>query len=85
MYTILIQRAAKKKLLLLPVPIRTRIVGHIQMLGNNPDDMRLDIKKLQGMEGFRLRVGQWRVIFKREDQLKILTIEKVGARGDIYK
>ena len=53
------------------------------MLGNNPDDNRLDVKKMQGKEGYRLRVGQWRVIFDKDDEVRIISIEKVGARGGL--
>jgi mRNA interferase RelE/StbE len=35
------------------------------VLGKNPDDARLDIKVLEGQPYYRLRVGQWRVIFDR--------------------
>jgi mRNA interferase RelE/StbE len=52
----------------------------------NPNDEKLDVKKLEGMEGlFRLRVGGWRVIFDRQDELKIIAIEKIRPRGDAYK
>jgi mRNA interferase RelE/StbE len=44
-----------------------------------------DIKKLQGhTELYRLRVGDWRIVFSYPDDETIL-IEKVSPRGDIYK
>ena len=55
------------------------------MLGLDPDDERLDIKKMQGGSGYRMRVGQWRVLFERDDLIKVISIEKIGSRGDIYK
>ncbi len=42
---------------------RSRITEKIVLLGINPDDERLDIKKLQGEPYFRLRVGKWRELF----------------------
>jgi mRNA interferase RelE/StbE len=52
----------------------------------NPDDGKLDVRKLEGEEAlFRLRVGGWRVIFDRQDELKIIAIEKIKPRGDAYK
>lgn len=54
MYKLFIKRQAKRKLQVLPVTARTKIVGQIHILGNDPDDQRLDI-------------------------------EKIGARGDVYK
>jgi len=46
----------------------------------------LDIKAMKGEEKlFRLRVGDWRVIYSRDDTVRIIGIEKIGARGDVYK
>ena len=42
-----------------------------------------DIKKLQGEDRYRLRVGDFRIIFNREGQ--ILLIEKIDSRGQIYR
>ena len=44
-----------------------------------------DIKKLQGhAELYRLRVGDWRIVFSYPDTETIL-IEKISPRGEIYK
>ena len=66
-------------------PDKTRITEKIVLLGANPDDPFLDIKKLKGEPYFRLRVGQWRIIFDKDDQIKIVSIEKIKSRGDVYK
>ena len=63
----------------LPRSEKNRIAEKIVLLGNNPDDASLDIKKLQGEPYFRLRVGKWRIIFDREDGIKIISIEKVKS------
>ena len=85
-YTVKIRRQAKRKLRTLPRPEKQRIAEKIHNLGLNPDDKALDVKKLEGEEGlFRLRVGDWRVIFNRQDELKIIAIEKIKPRGDAYK
>lgn len=84
-FNLLIKRQAKK---ILQSPSRTdrnRMTEKIVMLGANPDNPLLDIKALQGTHFFRLRIGNWRVIFDRDNQLKIIAIEKIKPRGDIYK
>ena len=44
-----------------------------------------DIKKLQGhTELYRLRIGDWRIVFSRPDDNTLL-IEKIAPRGDAYK
>jgi mRNA interferase RelE/StbE len=44
-----------------------------------------DIKSLQGTSGvYRLRIGNWRIIFKQPDEDTIL-IENIAPRGQVYK
>jgi mRNA interferase RelE/StbE len=44
-----------------------------------------DIKKLQGhTELYRLRIGDWRIVFSYPDSDTVL-IEKISSRGDVYK
>jgi mRNA interferase RelE/StbE len=84
-YEIVLRRSARRKLQLLPVADRTRIAEKIARLGANPDDSQLDVKALQGQPLFRLRVGRWRVIFDRQDHIKVVRVERIGARGDVYR
>lgn len=84
-YGLLIKKQAKKTLQSLSRPDRNRITERIVLLGANPDDPTLDVKRLQGEPYFRLRVGQWRVIFEKDDAVKIISIEKVKPRGGAYK
>jgi mRNA interferase RelE/StbE len=84
-YTIIIKRQADKTLKRLDRTERQRIAEEIYQLGNNPDDPALDIKPLEGGPYFRLRVGGWRVIFDRQDEVRIIAIEKIKPRGDAYK
>jgi mRNA interferase RelE/StbE len=84
-YTIIIKQQAKKKLQSLSRPERFRLAEKIEMLGSKPDNTELDIKKLEGEPYYRLRVGNWRVIFDRQDEVKIIAIEKIKPRGDAYK
>ena len=84
-YTLLIKKQAKKALQSVPQPDRARITEKIVLLGQDPDNASLDIKKLQGEPWFRLRVGQWRIIFDRDNEVKIISIEKIKPRGGAYK
>ncbi len=54
----------------------TRIITAINRL---PDG---DVKKLKGKEEYRLRIGSFRIIFNKEDN--ILNIKKIDSRGQIY-
>jgi mRNA interferase RelE/StbE len=84
-YTLLIKKQAKKSLQSLARTDRNRIAEKIKLLGKDPDNPILDIKPLQGEPYYRLRVGQWRIIFDRNDEIKIIAIEKIKPRGGAYK
>jgi mRNA interferase RelE/StbE len=84
-YKVLIQKQARKKLLALPNSQKHRIAEKIQWLGDDPDNVKLDVKKLTGLPYYRLRVGHWRIIYERDDQIKIISIEMIKPRGDAYK
>lgn len=84
-YTLLIKKQAKKTLQSLTRTDRNRIAEKIHLLGKNPDNPNLDIKPLQGEPYYRLRVGQWRIIFDRDDEVKIIAIERIKPRGGAYK
>lgn len=58
-------------------PTRIRIIEAIKRLPEG------NVKKLQGQHGYRLRVGDYRVIFDKTGD--ILYIEKINNRGQIYK
>ncbi|MBD5509063.1 MAG: type II toxin-antitoxin system RelE/ParE family toxin [Lachnospiraceae bacterium] len=58
-------------------PTRIRIVEAINKLPQG------DVKKLQGQKSYRLRVGDYRVIFDKNGD--ILYIKKIDNRGQIYK
>ena len=78
-YTLLIKKQAKEALQSAPHPARIRITEKIVLLGENPDNTSLDIKKLQDEPYFRLRVGQWRMLFDIDNEVKI------KPRGGAYK
>lgn len=44
-----------------------------------------NVKKLQGREGYRLRVGDWRVIYKVQNQQLMVIVLKIASRGEVYK
>lgn len=84
-YNLIIKKEAAKILKGLTHSVRNRITEKIVILGKNPDDMLLDVKALSGVQKYRLRIGKWRVIFQRDDVIKIIAIEKIKSRGDVYK
>lgn len=80
MYNIEWKEHALKNLNALEDSIARRIIKKVDELSENP--FSKDIKRLKGSNDFRLRVGDYRVIFSIEQN--IIQILKVGHRKNIY-
>jgi len=63
-----------------------RILNKIKILSDNPKNLANKIKKLKGKyhEYFRLRVGDYRVIYSQETDRLVILIVRVGHRKEIY-
>jgi mRNA interferase RelE/StbE len=85
MYKLKYRRQARNYLARLPFKAKSEIVSKLHELAGNPDNPALDAKPLVGEIGFRLRVGQFRVIYTRREDDLIIEIVKVRPRGDVYK
>ncbi|MGA7874682.1 MAG: type II toxin-antitoxin system RelE/ParE family toxin [Desulfoferrobacter sp.] len=85
MYILKYRRQARNYLARLPRKTKSTIVDQLHRLAANPDDPSLDIDVLQGKMGFRFRVGQFRVLYTREDDLLIIEVVKIRPRGAVYK
>lgn len=62
---------------------RETIIEKIHQYAENPDGLRNMVKKLQGVSGYRLRVGNYRVVF--DEQGNVLFVERVETRGNVYR
>ena len=85
MYELKYRRQARNYLARLPLRIKSAIVNNLHELAANPDNASLNIDALKGREEFRLKVGQYRVIYTRQDDRLIIEVVKIRPRGDIYK
>lgn len=72
---------AAKYLRRLNEPSKSRIIQALKKLSEDPP--KGDIKSLTGKDGYRLRVGSYRVLFDIMDA-KIIVYD-IGPRGQIYK
>lgn len=80
-YRIEIEKKAVKFIEKQPQPQRIRIFSAIKKLPYSGD-----IKQMQGYENyFRLRVGDYRIIFTKQDDILLVRVVEAGNRGDIYK
>ena len=65
----------------IPLEFRRKIIGKVDALAGFPV-VHLDIKRLQGRDGYRLRVGRYRVIFDYSGEIKVVRIEEVKKRDE---
>lgn len=62
-----------------------RIQAKLEVIAADPYARHPEVTRLQGAEGYRLRVGDWRVLYELKDDRLVLLVVKVGARGDVYR
>jgi mRNA interferase RelE/StbE len=83
-YKIIFSTAASRSLIKLTANLRNRIKEKLEALAGNPFAPNNNLKKLKGEPGYRLRVGDWRVIYELDNGRLIVFVVKIGPRGDIY-
>lgn len=82
-YSLLILRRAQKELSDLPKDIYEKVKQTILKLSKSPRPY--GCKKLKGRDGWRIRVGNYRIIYEINDKDKSIIIFHIGHRKDIYK
>ncbi|MGA2585603.1 MAG: type II toxin-antitoxin system RelE/ParE family toxin [Candidatus Aminicenantales bacterium] len=66
-------------------PHQRIIKEKLLILADNPEALKDNIKRLAaGEDFFRLRVGSYRIIFKKEDRRLLILIVRIGHRKEIY-
>jgi mRNA interferase RelE/StbE len=78
-------RAAEKSFFRLPVERQRQILIRIEAAAGDPGSRQLHIQPLSGSDLSRLRVGNYRVLFTKDETRGVLTVELIRTRGDVYK
>ena len=81
-YAVLILRRAQKELAGLPKADYERVRDVVAALAESPRPA--GCKKLVGREGWRIRSGDYRVIYEIDDARRNITILHIGHRRDVY-
>jgi mRNA interferase RelE/StbE len=82
-YSLEIKRSAAKELAQVPPKDRGRIVARIQALADEPRPVGAE--KLSGQERYRVRQGDYRILYEIEDQILRVMVVKIGHRRDVYR
>lgn len=82
-YRVLITKAASKELEAVPQKDRQRIVTRIQQLADDPRPPGCE--KLSGEDKYRLRQGDYRILYEIVDDTLVVTVIRIGNRKDVYR
>jgi len=84
MYKITFSKQADKALRRMPRNAAIIIAKKIKELAESPKRMR-NVKKLTDHPGYRMRVGDWRVVYTVKEKEVLIHIVKIKSRGEVYK
>ena len=83
-YNLEVVASAAKEFRSLPMPVKGRVTAAIDALRYHPRPS--GVRKLQGHTGlYRIRVGQYRVIYEVNDQALLVRVTRIRHRRDVYR
>jgi mRNA interferase RelE/StbE len=85
MFKIEYSREAFKSLRSMPRNVASTICGKIEQLAAEPFARNNNVTKLESRPGFRLRVGDWRVIYTVHNDSITIFVVAIAPRGGAYK
>ncbi|HUE95622.1 MAG TPA: type II toxin-antitoxin system RelE/ParE family toxin [Longimicrobiaceae bacterium] len=82
-YRVRVKRSAVKELEALSLKDRRRVARRVQRLADQPRPPGCE--KLSGQEKYRLRQGDYRILYAVDDPESTVTVVKIGHRRDVYR
>ena len=82
-YNVFIKPSAAKELERIPLKDRRRVARRIAALAGDPRPPGCE--KLTGENAFRIRQGNYRIVYTVEDEVLTIVVIKVGNRKDVYR
>jgi mRNA interferase RelE/StbE len=83
-YSLIFKPSATRQFLSLPANVQKRLGRRIEALASNP--FPPDTKKLQSEPNtFRIRVGDYRVIYEVHGKILLVLVLRIGHRRDVYR
>ena len=86
MLKLTITKEARRRLRAMPNNLERKIIDKIDSLAADPFAPNNNVTSLRGIDdGFRLRVGDWRVLYTLNAESRTMTIVAILPRGDAYR
>jgi mRNA interferase RelE/StbE len=76
--------SARAELRALDRSVQTRVLRSLAKLAINPRSSA-NVKAMKGSDQYRLRVGDWRVVYELHDAVLLVLVARVGNRRDVYR
>jgi mRNA interferase RelE/StbE len=84
-YKIVFTKQAAKSLQSIPREIASSIREKLAQIANESFAPHPNASKLQARPGYRLRIGDWRVIYDVQKEELVIVILKIAPRGEVYR
>ena len=84
-YKIVFTSQAAKSLQKMPRNTANLVREKLGQIANDPYTPIPNATKLQGRSGYRLRVGDWRVIYEIDKTEVVIIVLKIAPRGEVYR
>ncbi len=78
-------RAARRRLRRVPKNVAHTIVGKIRGLALDPYAANNNVSRLTAVDGYRLRIGHWRVLYSLDTEAHVVTVAAILPRGEAYR
>ena len=85
MFKVTYNRQAERVMLKMPKNLAKRIRHKMAIVAQDPYGSHNNVTKLKDRPGYRLRVGDWRVIYKIIDDQVCILVVKIAPRGSVYR
>ena len=82
-YSVVIKRSAERELRAVPKRDLGRVVTRIRRLADDPRPPGSE--KLSGEDRYRIRQGDYRVVYAVDDEQRIVEVVRIGHRRDVYR
>ena len=85
LYQVFFTKQAVKILQKMPRDIAQSIHQKLDQIAADPFAPHSGVTKLQNREGYRLRIGDWRVIYDIQKEKVVIIVVKIASRGEVYR
>jgi mRNA interferase RelE/StbE len=82
-YDLVVKKSAERELRALPKQDLRRVTERLQSLSYNPRPPGCE--KLSGHDQYRIRQGDYRIVYAIDDAAHVVTLVKIGHRREVYR